>query len=269
MYRRVPASPKTCRRCAHRRCVRIRGLVGGLGGLTDRCSGGASPSSPHGPRVVERAHEESRVTSSPEIRVDGQSAMGGRCPVTKQPGTRVDVVSYGDVAMAVVAPDLRPLRAHWPALRPIPSFVAGSWLVVASVERDVIGCARVEPTPVPFPPARALAAPGLGLDRCDEWLAGGMEMVELIVHPQARGYGVGSLLEATARSASRDHRAWVSLAGEERAALPFFRRREWTPVTDAHGRPTDPVLLLAPRHPAVATRASSRRTGRLADGTID
>ena len=125
---------------------------------------------------------------------------------------------YGDAAMALVAPNLQLLRAHRPAQRPIPSFVAGSWLAVATVHGHVVGCARVEPTPFPFPASRAEVLGRLPADRCDGWLAGGLELVELVVEAQARGYGVGSMLQAVLTALARDRRAWMVLDGAERAA---------------------------------------------------
>ena len=93
--------------------------------------------------------------------------------------------------------------------------------------------------------------PELDVDRQNEWLAGATELVELLVHPEARRHGVGSLLEATARSADGEQRSWVMLTGAERAALPFFQRRGWSP----HGATADdssrPVVLLPAPHPAV------------------
>ena len=65
-------------------------------------------------------------------------------------------------------------------MRPIPEFVAGSWLVVATVAGTPVGCARVEPTPVPFPGERTCVVREMGSRHCDEWLAGGMELTELV-----------------------------------------------------------------------------------------
>ncbi|MBL8926700.1 MAG: GNAT family N-acetyltransferase [Pseudonocardia sp.] len=133
----------------------------------------------------------------------------------------------------------------------MPDFVAGSWLIVATVGHEIVGCARVEPTPTPFPVGRLDGVPELDADRRNEWLAGGTELVELVVHPAARGHGVGSLLEATARSAAREQRSWVVLTDVERAAVPFFLRRGWTPRAAVTQDRSRPVVLLPSSHPAV------------------
>jgi len=164
---------------------------------------------------------------------------------------RLDVVLYADVAMAVVAPDLRPLRDRWAPSRPVPSFVPGSWLAVGTVGGHIVGCARVEPTPIPFPPDRSGAARGLRADQRDEWLAGGTELVELLVDPAARGIGIGSMLHRAVRATARDQRAWMSLAGAERGALPFFLGRGWMSVTSAGVDVDGSVVLLPESHPAV------------------
>jgi GNAT superfamily N-acetyltransferase len=174
-------------------------------------------------------------------------------PITADPeagGTRVDVVLYGDIAMALVAPNLQALRTCRPVPRPIPSFVAGSWLAVATVHGQVVGCARVEPTPVPFPASRTEVLGGLAADRCDGWLAGGLELVELAVDPEARGYGIGSMLQAVLAELARDRRAWVVLGGVERAAVPFFLRRGWTPP-GCLDESAPAVVLVAAAHPAL------------------
>ena len=173
----------------------------------------------------------------------------------KSAGTRVDFVLYGDVAMALRAPDLEPLRAQRPVDRAVPSFVAGSWLVVATVDMGegpvVVGCARVEPTPIPFPDGRV----SNDLD-ADEWLAGGLEVVEVVVEATSRRYGVGSMLLGVLPALARDSRAWVLLDGAERSALPFFVRRGWTPL----GQLDDPVVLMAPGHPGWDRRMRSPLT---------
>jgi GNAT superfamily N-acetyltransferase len=181
-------------------------------------------------------------------------------PINTEPasgGTRVDVVLYGDVAMALVAPDLEPLRAQLSAARAVPSFVAGSWLVVATVDRGegavVVGCARAEPTPIPVPDGRVPS----DLD-ANEWLAGGLEVVEVVVDAKARGYGVGSMLLGVLPALARDHRAWLVLDGAARAALPFLVRRGWTPL----GQHADPIVLMAPAHPGRRSLSSPRRDGQ-------
>jgi GNAT superfamily N-acetyltransferase len=156
-------------------------------------------------------------------------------------------VLYGDVSMALLAPDVEPLRAHRPVLRPVPGFVAGSWLVVATVRGQQVGCARVEPTPVPFPGERAAVVREMGLGRCDEWLAGGMELTELVVASEARGCGIGSLLLSVVPSLATDGRAWLELRGPERVAQPFFGRRDWAPASDGSA---GVVVLLPAAHPA-------------------
>ena len=168
-------------------------------------------------------------------------------PINTEPasgGTRVDVVLYGDVAMAFVAPDVELLRAQLPAARAVPTFVSGAWLAVATVAGSegpaVVGCARVEPTPIPFPDGRITA----GTD-ADELLAGGLEVVEMVVDAMARGYGVGSMLLGVLPALARGGRAWMMLGGAERSALPFFVRHGWTPL----GQHDDPIVLMAPGHP--------------------
>jgi GNAT superfamily N-acetyltransferase len=164
------------------------------------------------------------------------------------PGVRVDVVCLGDVASSLAAPDLGSLRDA----RPAPGFVAGSWLVLATVDDRIIGSARLEPTAIPFPADRSGVLGALGGDRADDWLAGAAELVELNVHPSARRSGVGSLLAATACSLAGRGRAWVTLAGADVAALPFFLARLWRLLPESA---TDSsVVLLADTHPAVHGR---------------
>jgi GNAT superfamily N-acetyltransferase len=105
-----------------------------------------------------------------------------------------------------------------PAAHAVPTFVSGSWLAVATVSGSegpaVVGCARVEPTPIPFPDGRITA----GTD-ADELLAGGLEVVEMVVDAMARGYGVGSMLLGVLPALARGGRAWMMLGGAERSAL--------------------------------------------------
>jgi len=158
---------------------------------------------------------------------------------------RLDVVLYADVASHLVAPDLGGLRTAR------PEFVAGSWMAVASVAGEVVGCARAEPTAIPFPddgPAR------LGRDRCDGWLSGGLQLVELVVADGARRRGVGSLLASTVCAAARRGRVWTVLRGRELAALGFFLERGWVPVTDLDEHDVDGaggVVLLSGTHAGV------------------
>lgn len=167
----------------------------------------------------------------------------------------LDVVVYGHAA-ADAAPDLTRLRRLHPATRlGPPSATAGSWLAVASVRGRVVGFARAERTPSPFPadhPRRAVAR-ALGVDRSDAWLAGGLELVELVVDPAVRGRGIGGSLQQTVRTPAVRRRAWTALIGAETRAAAFFHRHGWSPVP-GHG--TGPVVLLAGEHPAV-------REGRL------
>lgn len=193
---------------------------------------------------------------NPYTRSSVRSPDQGLETLTAKPrGTQLDILCYGDVAMAMVAPDLGALRSHWPARRPLPVFVAGAWLIVATVHRVVVGCARVEPTPVPFPTDRPSIVTGLGIDQQNEWLSGGLELVELIVDPAARGYGVGSLLEATACSLAHEQRCWIALSGAEKAALPYFLRRGWAAAPAARSGGNGPAVLLSPAHPAVRRSA--------------
>ncbi|MGD9525241.1 hypothetical protein [Pseudonocardia sp.] len=146
----------------------------------------------------------------------------------------LDIVLLGDIGIALAGePDL--------------PFVAGSWLATASVRGVGIGHARAVPTPAPFPPGHPTAAGRtLGPDRCDEWLAGGLELVELSVATGMRRCGVGaSLLEAVCTPA-RAGRVWVALdPGRHGHVADFLAGRGWTCPADG-----DPVVLLGPRHPA-------------------
>jgi GNAT superfamily N-acetyltransferase len=68
--------------------------------------------------------------------------------------------------------------------------------------------------PDPFPDGRIAAD-----THADGLLAGGPEVVEMVVDPTARGYGVGSLLLGVLPALARGGRAWMMLGGAERSAL--------------------------------------------------
>jgi GNAT superfamily N-acetyltransferase len=168
------------------------------------------------------------------------------------------VVVYGDVGAATMGPDLSRLR--WiGAGRAAPApFAAGSWLAVASLHGRVAGYARAERTPDPFPAdhPRSAAARELGVDRRDEWLAGGLELVELVVDPAARRKGVGRALQSAAASPAVGRRAWTALASASPAATPFSVACGWARVTGPDRPCGGAAVLLAPDHPLV-------RSGRL------
>ncbi|MFB7653615.1 MULTISPECIES: hypothetical protein [unclassified Streptomyces] len=74
---------------------------------------------------------------------------------------------------------------------------------------------------------RAMPHPALGVRRSREWLAGGVQVTDLTVAPDAR----------------------------DRTTLPFFRCRGWRqavfPSADVAAAGRTPVVFLAPRHPAL------------------
>jgi len=148
------------------------------------------------------------------------------------------------------------VRAAVEALRgsaePLDTFRDGSWFATASVRDEIVGCARAvradRTAPAPLkPPLYAL-----GVDRFDEWLAGGLELTELAVAHGHRCRGVGSALQRAVMTPARNRRGWVQLDGSATLATErWLRRRGWVVV--ARDRDTDGTVLLEARHPASTT----------------
>ena len=177
-------------------------------------------------------------------------------------GPAVDVVVHADVSVPYLDADVRAavdeIRDNDAAL---DVFRGGSWFATASIRDEIVGCARAvrADRSAPVPMASPLYA--LGVDRFDEWLAGGLELTELAVAPGHRGRGVGSALQRAVVTPARNRRGWAQLSGSGTLASErWLRRRGWVVV--ARDRDTDGTVLLDARHPA-----SPLLTRRPAPGT--
>jgi GNAT superfamily N-acetyltransferase len=160
----------------------------------------------------------------------------------------VDIVVHADVSVPYLDDDVRAavdgLRGH---AEPLGDFRDGSWFATASVRGEVVGCARSVRSPGAAPVVTP-ALRALGSDRYDEWLAGGLELLEVVVAADARLAGVGTALQRAVLTPARGRRAWAQLGDEERESGEWLRRNGWTPVS--RDRWTGATVLLDPRHPS-------------------
>ncbi|GAA1897254.1 hypothetical protein [Streptantibioticus ferralitis] len=94
-----------------------------------------------------------------------------------------------------------------------------------------------------------------------QWPADAMQITDLTVAPVARGRGVRTRLLDVLLLPALDDRAWVAADPGDRATLVFFRCQGWRQtVFPSPGNPSDEraqVVLLAPRHPALADASAA------------
>ncbi|MEU6364258.1 hypothetical protein ABZ876_00625 [Streptomyces sp. NPDC046931] len=92
-----------------------------------------------------------------------------------------------------------------------------------------------------------------GTQRSREWLAGAVRITGVVGAPAARGGGVGTRLPDVLLLRALDHRPWTVTGHQDGTALDFFRcrGRGQTAFPPPGERPA-PVVLPAPRHPALA-----------------
>ncbi|TCK25651.1 hypothetical protein EV378_1468 [Pseudonocardia endophytica] len=130
----------------------------------------------------------------------------------------------------------------------LDDFRGGSWFATASVCGEVVGFARAVRSTATRGFTPALRA--LGPDRYDEWLACGLELVEVVVGTGSRLLGIGTSLHRAVLTPARGRRAWTQLDGPDPAGTgEWLRHGGWTPVS--HDRWTGATVFLDPRHPAV------------------
>ncbi|MHB9847690.1 GNAT family N-acetyltransferase [Streptomyces krungchingensis] len=129
----------------------------------------------------------------------------------------------------------------------VPGFLA----VTARIGSRLCGFGTAMRCADPYPGHAAL-----DVGRAQEWLAGAVQVTDLVVAPVARGRGVGTRLLDVLLLPALDDRAWAAVDGDDRVAVNFFRTQDWRQSVVPSPRDSEAagqIVFLAPRHPALNT----------------